>query len=401
MKKVLTAVALAATLSASAGAQNLAVVNGKAVPSTRAEALLAQLKQSGRPVDDSMRAQIKDHLTNLEVFAQTAEAQGIKSRSEFKQAADLALQNTLVTELFAAFERKNPVSAAEIKAEYDKFAAGNSGKEFRARHILVESEAEAKALIAQIKGGASFEELAKSKSKDPGSGANGGDLDWSAPGNFVPEFAQAMSQLDKGQMSAAPVKSEFGWHIIRVDDIRQAQLPPIEQFKSQIEQHLGQQKMNQYREELLKAAKRSTEPASVNGKRIPQARFDALLAQLQRNGRPTDDGVKGQITEHLLDIETFAQAAEKAGVKAGKGYEQKATVALQQLMAAMLFADYQKQIQISDADAKAEYDGFIARNAGGETLPPFEALKPQIIQHLSQQKLAKYQEDLIKKARVQ
>ena len=400
MKKVLTAVALAATLSASAGAQNLAVVNGKAVPSARADAMLAQLKQSGRPVDENMRVQVKDHLTSLEVFAQTAETQGIKSRPEFKQAAELALQSMLVTELFAQFERQHPVSAAEVKAEYDKFVAGNSGKEFRARHILVESEAEAKALIAQIKGGASFEELAKSKSKDPGSGANGGDLDWSAPGNFVPEFAQAMSQLDKGQMSEAPVKSQFGWHIIRVDDIRQAQLPPIEQFKPQIEQHLGQQKLAQYREELLKAAQRSTEPASVNGKRIPQARFDALRAQLERSGRPIDDGVKGQMTEHLLDIETFAQAAEKAGVKAGKGYEQKATVALQQLMAALLFADYQKKIQISDAEAKTEYDNFAARNEG-QKLPPFEALKPQIVQHLGQQKLAKYQEELVKKARIQ
>lgn len=401
MKKVLTAVALATTLCASAWAQNLAVVNGKAIPSARAEAMAAQLAQSGRPVDDALKAQIKEHLTKLEIFAQAAEQQGIKSRPEYKQAVELALQNVLVSELFSAYERKNPVSDAEIKAEYDKFASANTGKEFRARHILVESEAEAKALIAQIKGGASFEELAKSKSKDPGSGANGGDLDWANPSNFVPEFSEAMKALDKGQMTEAPVKSQFGWHIIRVDDIRQAQLPPIEQFKPQIQQHLGQQKLTQYREELLKSAKRSSEPPSVNGKPLAKARIDAMLAQVERSGRPVDDGVRTQIVQHLLDLETFVQAAEKAGVKASKGYEQKATIALQQVMAGLMLADYQKKVKVSDAEAKAEYDQFAAGAPAGQQLPAFEQIKPQILQHLAQQKVGQFQENLLRKARVQ
>jgi len=400
MKKVLTAVALATTLSASAWAQNLAVVNGKAIPTARADAMAAQLKQSGRPVDDALKAQIKDHLTKLEIFAQAAEQKGIKSSPEYRQAADSALQNVLVSELFASYERKNPVSDAEIKAEYDKFAASNTGKEFRSRHILVESEAEAKALIAQIKGGASFEELAKQKSKDPGSGANGGDLDWANPSNFVPEFAEAMKSLDKGQMTEAPVKSQFGWHIIRVDDLRQAQLPPLEQLKPQIQQHLGQQKLAQYREELLKSAKRSLEPASVNGKPLAKARVDAMLAQVERSGRPVDDGVKAQVVQHLLDVETFVQAAEKQGLKASKGYEQKATVAMQQAMAGLLLADYQRKVKVSDAEAKAEYDKFAAGSAG-QQLPEFEQVKPQIVQHLAQQKVVQFQENLIKKARVQ
>jgi len=400
MKKVLTAVALATTLSASAWAQNLAVVNGKAIPTARADAMAAQLKQSGRPVDDALKAQIKDHLTKLEIFAQAAEQKGIKSSPEYRQAADSALQNVLVSELFASYERKNPVSDAEIKAEYDKFAASSTGKEFRSRHILVESEAEAKALIAQIKGGASFEELAKQKSKDPGSGANGGDLDWANPSNFVPEFAEAMKSLDKGQMTEAPVKSQFGWHIIRVDDLRQAQLPPLEQLKPQIQQHLGQQKLAQYREELLKSAKRSLEPASVNGKPLAKARVDAMLAQVERSGRPVDDGVKAQVVQHLLDVETFVQAAEKQGLKASKGYEQKATVAMQQAMAGLLLADYQRKVKVSDAEAKAEYDKFAAGSAG-QQLPEFEQVKPQIFQHLAQQKVAQFQENLIKKARVQ
>lgn len=400
MKKVLTAVALATILSAPAWSQNLAVVNGKAIPSSRVEAMAAQLEQSGRPVDDAMRGQIKDHLTKLEIFAQAAEQQGIKSKPAYKQAHEQAMQNVLVTELFAQFVRKNPVSEAEIKAEYDKFTGSNTGKEFRARHILVESEAEAQALIAQIKGGAPFEELAKSKSKDPGSGANGGDLDWANPSNFVPEFAEAMKKLGKGQLTDAPVKSQFGWHVIRVDDVRQAQLPPIEQFKPQIQQHLGQQKLAQYREEVLKAAKRSTEPASVNGKPVSQARIDAMLAQVARSGRPVDDGVKAQVVQHLLDLETFIQAAEKQGVKAAKGYEQKAAIAQQQVLAGLMLADYQNKVKVSDAEIKAEYDKFASSNAGQE-LPAFEQIKPQIAQHLAQQKVGQFQENLIRKARVQ
>ena len=255
MKKVLTAVALATILSAPAWAQNLAVVNGKAVPTSRVEAMVAQLEQSGRPVDEATRGQIKQHLTKLEIFAQAAEQQGIKAKPEYKQMSELALQQVLVNELFTQFERKNPVSDADIKAEYDKFVASNTGKEFRARHILVESETEAKALIAQIKGGASFEELAKAKSKDPGSGANGGDLDWAAPGNYVPEFSAAMQQLDKGQLTETPVKSQFGWHIIRVDDIRQAKLPSLEEVKPQIAQQMQQQKMAEYQKSLRDKAK--------------------------------------------------------------------------------------------------------------------------------------------------
>jgi peptidyl-prolyl cis-trans isomerase C len=173
----------------------------------------------------------------------------------YRQAAELTLQAVLIRELFDDFQRKNPVTDAEIKAEYEKFTAANAGQEFKARHILVEGENEAKALIDQIKKGAKFEELAQKVSKDPGSGANGGDLDWANPSNFVPEFSQAMIKLAKGQMTDAPVKSQFGWHIIRVDDVRQAALPPLEEIKSQISDQLKQQKLQKYQQDLQQQAK--------------------------------------------------------------------------------------------------------------------------------------------------
>jgi peptidyl-prolyl cis-trans isomerase C len=157
--------------------------------------------------------------------------------------------------LFADFQKKNPVTDADIQAEYAKFVAANGGKEYRARHILVEKEDEAKALIADIKKGAKFEDLAKKASKDPGSGANGGDLDWAAAGSYVPEFSGAMVKLDKGQMTDTPVKSQFGFHIIRVDDVREAQLPKLEEVKPQIAQQLQQQKLSGYQESLRAKAK--------------------------------------------------------------------------------------------------------------------------------------------------
>ena len=119
----------------------------------------------------------------------------------------------------------------------------------------MEKEEEAVALIADIKKGASFEDLAKKASKDPGSGANGGDLDWAAANSYVPEFSAAMVKLDKGGLTDAPVKSQFGFHIIRVDDIRDAKLPALEEVKPQIAQQLQQQKLSGYQDGLRSKAK--------------------------------------------------------------------------------------------------------------------------------------------------
>lgn len=255
MKKQLLSAALVALLAAPALAQNLAVVNGKPVPSSRVNALKQQVEASGRPVTPEVMAQIKEELIAREVFMQEARKRGLDASDEFKTQIELARQTILIRQLFADFQKKNPVTDTEIKAEYDKFAAANGGKEYRARHILVEKEDEAKALIADIKKGAKFEDLAKKASKDPGSGANGGDLDWAAAGSYVPEFSDAMVKLSKGQMSDAPVKSQFGFHIIRVDDVRDAQLPKLEEVKPQIAQQLQQQKLSGFQEGLRAKAK--------------------------------------------------------------------------------------------------------------------------------------------------
>jgi len=257
MKKQLLSAATAALalMAAPAFSQNIAVVNGKPVPSSRIEVLKQQVERSGRPVTPEVLAQIKEELVAREIFMQEAKKRGLDATEDYKNQLELARQTILIRDLFADFQKKNPLTDAEIKAEYDKFVAANGGKEYRARHILVEKEDEAKALIADIKKGAKFEDLAKKMSKDPGSGANGGDLDWAAAGSYVPEFSGAMVKLDKGQMTDAPVKSQFGFHIIRVDDVREAQLPKLEEVKPQIAQQLQQQKLSGYQDSLRSKAK--------------------------------------------------------------------------------------------------------------------------------------------------
>ncbi len=255
MKKQMLSAALVALLAVPALAQNLAVVNGKPVPSSRVNALKQQVEASGRPVTPEVLAQIKEELIAREIFMQEAKKRGLDASDEYKSQIELARQTILIRQLFADFQKKNPVTDADIKAEYDKFAAANGGKEYRARHILVEKEDEALALIAQIKKGGSFEDLAKKASKDPGSGANGGDLDWAAAGSYVPEFSGAMVKLDKGQMTDTPVKSQFGFHIIRVDDVREAQLPKLDEVKPQISQQLQQQKLSTFQDNLRSKAK--------------------------------------------------------------------------------------------------------------------------------------------------
>ena len=257
-KQILSAFATAALLAAlapAAMAQNVAIVNGKAIPKARVDALTEQMKRSGRPVTPEMEGQIKDEVVAREIFMQEAQYRGLDATEDFKTQMELARQAILIRELFADFQKNNPVTDEEMKAEYDKFAAQNSGKEYKARHILVETEDQAKAIIAKLKKGGKFEDIAKKESKDPGSGAKGGDLDWANPSNYVKEFSDALSALTKGKTTETPVKSQFGYHVIRLDDIRDAQLPKFEDVKPQIGQQLQQQKIAKFQEELRAKAK--------------------------------------------------------------------------------------------------------------------------------------------------
>jgi peptidyl-prolyl cis-trans isomerase C len=247
--------ALLLSLALPAMAQNIAIVNGQPVPKARMDALASQLAKSGRPVTPEMQGQLKDEVIAREVFLQEAQKRGLDATDDFKVQMELARQTLLIRELFADYQKTNPVSDQEIQAEYDKFVATNGGKEYRARHILVEKEDEAKAVIASLKKGGKFDEIAKKQSKDPGSGAKGGELDWANAGSYVPEFSAALIKLKKGQTTDAPVKTQFGWHVIKLEDVRDAQLPKLEEVKPQITQQLQQQKLAKFQGDLRAKAK--------------------------------------------------------------------------------------------------------------------------------------------------
>jgi peptidyl-prolyl cis-trans isomerase C len=254
----LPSVITAAVLSLSSmalHAQNVAIVNGKAVPKTRLNMLSSQLERSGRPVTPDMEQQLREEVIMREIFVQEAEKQGVEASDDYKVQLEIAKQSILIRELFAQYQKANPVSDADVKAEYDKFLASNSGKEYRARHILVEKEEQAKAIIASLKKGGKFEDIAKKQSKDPGSGANGGDLDWANPSSFVKEFSQAMVELKKGQVTEKPVKTQFGFHIIRLDDTRETPVPKFDEVKAQIAQQMQQGKLAEYQQGLREKAK--------------------------------------------------------------------------------------------------------------------------------------------------
>ncbi|MEY3461915.1 MAG: hypothetical protein RLZZ03_1568 [Pseudomonadota bacterium] len=257
-KQVLIATALASLLSlgtSAALAQNVAIVNGKAVPKARMEALSQQFQSTGRPVTPEVQDQMRQHLIALEVFSQEADKLGLSSSDDFKAQMELARQNVLANQLIKDFEKKNAITDELLKAEYDKFAAANGGKEIKARHILVEKEADAVAIIASLKKGGKFEDIAKKRSKDTGSGARGGDLDWANPTSYVPEFSAALLKLNKGQLTDKPVKTQFGFHIIRVDDTRDIKLPSFDEVKPQIADQMKQDKRGNFQRDLLGKAK--------------------------------------------------------------------------------------------------------------------------------------------------
>ena len=235
-------------------AQNVAVVNGKSIPTSRVDAMVKQMVQQGQQDTPEMRSMIKDELINREVLAQEADKQGLSSRPEIKNQIELARQSIIIRAMVTEYLSKNPVKDDEIKAEYEKVKTSSSGKEYHARHILVEKEDEAKGIIEKLKGGAKFEELAK-VSKDPGSAEQGGDLGWAPSDAFVKPFSEAMMSLKAGDVTPAPVKTQFGFHVIKLEETRDSQLPPFDQVKAQIAESLQQRKLQTFQQDLKKKAK--------------------------------------------------------------------------------------------------------------------------------------------------
>jgi len=261
-KSVYLIAAIAAVLALPATAQDAA--KAKAAPAKAADAaasskqlypqayydfLIKQRTSQGQPDSPELRASVRDELNTRELLIREAKKQGLDKNATIKTEMDLTSQTVLVRALMADYIKAHPVSDEMLHKEYDSIKAQIGDKEYKVRHILVENEADAKDIIAQLQKGEKFEKLAE-RSKDTGSKINGGDLDWNAPANFVKPFADAVVSTPKGKFTTTPVQTQFGWHVIMIEDIRDAKVPPFDEVKQQLAQRMQGQVIEAYVKDL-------------------------------------------------------------------------------------------------------------------------------------------------------
>ncbi len=246
--------AKAAPAAAPAASNKVATVNGVAIPKSRVDAIVKERAQQGMPDNEEMRKAIRDELINREIIVQEANRRGLTKNADMQSQIDMARQAVVVRAFLQDFVKAHPVTDEVIKAEYEKVKGQMGSKEYKARHILVEKEAEAKDIVAKIKKGEKFEELAK-VSMDPGSKDKGGDLDWNTPASYVKEFSDALTKLEKGKYTEVPVKSQFGFHVIQLDDVRDVKFPGLDEVKAGLQQRLQQQQLEKAVADLRAKAK--------------------------------------------------------------------------------------------------------------------------------------------------
>ena len=234
--------------------KSAAMVNGISIPQTRIDLRVKAATAQGQADSPELRKAIREDMINLEVLVQEAARLGLDKNPDVVQQVELTRQQVLAGAFVQDYAKSHPVSEDQLKQEYDKLKAKLGSKEYNARHILVESEEDAKAIIAQLGKKAKFEKLAE-KSKDTGSASQGGSLGWNIPGNFVPEFANVMINLKKGEYTKEPVKSQFGWHVIKLDDVRDMKVPSFEEIKPQLQQRFQQQSIQKAIADLRAKAK--------------------------------------------------------------------------------------------------------------------------------------------------
>lgn len=225
----------------------VATVNGVTIPESRVDLTVNAATERGQTDSPQLRKAIRERLINLEVISQQATKKGLDKSADVIQELELARENVLVNAYFKDYIQNHPIGEDDLKKTYDNLKKHFGAKEYKVAHILVKTKAEAQKIEAELKRGASFSKLAKKDSKDPGSAENGGELGWSSPVNFVKPFADAVVKLHKGQISA-PVQSQFGWHIIKMEGERNMKVPSFNQLKPRLIRHLQQQAIG---EEIL------------------------------------------------------------------------------------------------------------------------------------------------------
>jgi peptidyl-prolyl cis-trans isomerase C len=241
-----------------------ATVNGTAISESRVDMLAKQGAAQGQPDNPEMRKKIIDQLSMQFLLSQESIKKGIDKNPEVLDQIDLTRQSILANAFVQDYLKNSPVSDDMVKAEYEKVKAKMTGSEYKARHILVDKEADAKDIIAKLKKNPkAFESLAKDKSKDSGSKASGGDLGWFDPRAMVPEFGAALTKLTKGKFTEEPVKTQFGYHVILLEDSRPKVIPPLDQVKPQLQQQIQQQNLQKLFDDLKAKAKIKIAQATV------------------------------------------------------------------------------------------------------------------------------------------
>ena len=244
---------LARAQAGAAGAK-VATVNGVAIPKVRVDAIVRGQQEQGQQDTPEMRAAIRDRLITLEIVAQEANRKGLAKTANTVTQLELARQQVLAQTFRADYFKSHPIGEDAMKAEFEKVKSEMGDKEYKTRHILVEKDSEAKDIIEKLKKGEKFEDLAKA-SKDPGSKDRGGDLDWNVPGGFVKPFSEAMVKLAKGKYTEAPVQSQFGWHVIMLEDVRPAKFPDFNEVKPGLQQRMQEALFDKAINELRAKAK--------------------------------------------------------------------------------------------------------------------------------------------------
>ena len=219
-------------------------------PAAQFDFMLKERLGQGATDTPEIRNAIKEELNTRELLAREARKQGLDKSADMKTQMDLASQTVLVRAFVADWIKKNPIPEPDLRKEYDQIKGQIGDKEYKVKHILVDKEDEAKEIIAELQKGAKFDELAKARSKDPGSKERGGDLDWNAPTSFVKPFGDAMKATPKGKFTAQPVQTQFGWHVIAVDDVRDAKVPTYDEVKPQLQQRLQAQYLDKFFKDL-------------------------------------------------------------------------------------------------------------------------------------------------------
>lgn len=245
----------AAKAPAAAKAEGRISVNGVIIPQAYFDAMNREREAAGQAASPEMSAAIREELVNREVLAQAAAKRGLDKDPAVAAQMRIAGQTVMIRAYFEDQAKANPITDAQLKSMYEAFVSQMGDKEYKARHILVDTEEEAKAIIAQLGRGESFEKLAKDKSKDTGSKDNGGDLDWGPAGRYVPEFGNALRSLQKGQTTPNAIKTQFGWHVIRLDDSKDMKPPKFEDVKENLRQRAQQEAISRLVQDLRSKAK--------------------------------------------------------------------------------------------------------------------------------------------------